>query len=221
MVSFGLVTEGITDQIVIEYILAGYFNNPNILVNPLQPERDKDNENKSGYGGWTLVFQYCKSVDFQQAFQFNDYIIIQIDTDVSEEYGVPKQDENGELTPDRLIAEVIKQFRVAIGEDFYTQTEHRIIFAIAVHSVECWLLPLYYTDNRKSKIQNCLDTLNRELGKKVNFTIGAKNPQYYRKIAEQYSTNKKLLKSYKNNPSLKIFIEEMEKRKIVIEEEEF
>jgi hypothetical protein len=51
MISFGLVGEGLTDQIVIENILAGYFNSPDLDIRQLQPERDKDNENKSTYGG--------------------------------------------------------------------------------------------------------------------------------------------------------------------------
>ena len=61
MVTFALITEGLTDQIVIEYILNGYFDSSNIEINPLQPECDKDNENKSGYAGWTLVFDYFQN----------------------------------------------------------------------------------------------------------------------------------------------------------------
>jgi len=72
MISFGLVTEGLTDQIVIENILAGYFNSPDLDIRQLQPERDKDNENKFTYGGWTLVFDYCKPRYFQEALQFID-----------------------------------------------------------------------------------------------------------------------------------------------------
>jgi hypothetical protein len=114
MISLGLVAEGLTDQIVIENILAGYFNSPDLDIRQLQPEIDKDNENKSTYGGWPLVFDYCKSRDFQEALQFIDYIIIQIDTDVSESehYNIPKQDENGEFTPQQLIEKVIEKFRV-------------------------------------------------------------------------------------------------------------
>ena len=37
--------------------------------------------------------------------------MIQIDTDVSEEYGIPQQDENGELTPKELIKKVIEKFK--------------------------------------------------------------------------------------------------------------
>ena len=146
MVSFALITEGLTDQIVIEYILSGYFNSKNIVINPLQPERDKDNENKSSYAGWTLVFDYFKTklFDFKGAFQFNDYIISQIDTDVSEEKGfdISKRDENGnELTPDELIIKVKHKLIKLIGEEFYQKYSEKIIFAISVHSIECWFLP--------------------------------------------------------------------------------
>jgi len=228
MISFGLVTEGLTDQIVIENILAGYFNSRDLDIRPLQPERDKDNENKSTYGGWTLVFDYCKSSDFKQAFQYNDYIIIQIDTDVlldsqNSNYNIPSRDENGnKFTTQQLIEKVIEKFRDVIGEVFYDKYQQRIVFAISVDSIECWFLPLYYTDNRKSKSQNCLDTLNQELLRRENFTIdkNAKNPDDYRKISKQYGKHKVLMNHYQDNPSLKIFIEEIERRNIQILEED-
>ncbi|MEG3927398.1 phage tail protein [Microcoleus sp. T3_D1] len=218
MISFGLIAEGLTDQIVIEDILAGYFKSAYIEVTPLQPKRDK-----SKTGGWTLVFDYCRSKKIQQAFQFIDYIIIQIDTDVSEDYGVAKQDENGEFNPQQLIAKVIEKFRNAIGDNFYSRYQQQIIFAISVHSIECWLLPLYYTDKKKqAKVKNCLDTLNLQLAKKHKFTIdaNAKNPEYYRVISEQYRKPKVLMKHYADNPSLKTFIEEIQSRDIKIGDEE-
>ena len=223
MISFGLITEGLTDQIVIEKILAGYFKSLDLDVEPLQPERDKDNQNKSKYGGWTLVFDYCKSKDFRESFQLIDYIIIQIDTDVSKDYNIAHQDENGEFTPQQLIAKVIEKFRDGIGEDFYNTNKQKIIFAISVHSIECWLLPLYFTDKqKKAKYKNCLNTLNDELSKQHKFTIdkNAKNPEYYREIAKQYGKHKVLMKHYQDNPSLKIFIEEIERRNIQIIEED-
>jgi len=53
--------------------------------------------------------------------QFIDYIIIQIDTDVSEHYNIPKQDENGEFTPQQLIEKLIEKFRGARGDNFYSK----------------------------------------------------------------------------------------------------
>jgi len=220
MNTFAGITEGITDQIVIKNILAGYFS-PDITINWLQPLADGTDANRSSnFGGWDLVFKYCESDQFKEAFQSNEYIIIQIDTDVSEEYyGVPHRDENGEFTAEKIISLVVDKFKMVIGEEFYSQYQERIIFAIAVHSTECWLLPLYYDDNKKSKLVNCLNTLNQAL-KKEGFQIDRKNPEYYRKISLSYSKSKVLKNKYQHNLSFKIFIEEIEKRNIILEEEE-
>ncbi len=226
MISFGFITEGVTDQIVIEYVLSGYFDTDDIDINELQPLRDETDKNRSkNYGGWKLVFDYCESDKFKKAFQFNDYIIIQIDTDVCEEvhYDISKRDKNGkELEPFDLMEKVKEKFKNLMGKEFYDKNEEKIIFAISVHSIECWLLPLYYTDKRKGKIVNCIGTLNIELNKKEGFTIDSenKNPNYYEKIGKKFRKHKELMKLYKENPSLKIFIEEIEKRKIVIEKDE-
>ncbi|CAD5977288.1 hypothetical protein PCC7805_04265 [Planktothrix agardhii] len=221
--TFGLITEGLTDQIVIENILSGHFDRNNLSVHPLQPERNKDNDNKSGHGGWTLVIKYCKSLDFQQAFQFNDYVIIQIDTDVLDGYdGISYHDEKGVLSPEQLIEKVKEKFKSLIGEAFYSEHSRRIIFAIAVHSIECWLLPLYYEDNRQQKIVHCLKKLNRAINKKEGFTIDekAKNPEYYRDLSNAYSDNQTLTEHSPNNPSLNSFIEEIESKNIVIDSED-
>ena len=123
MTTFGLIAEGITDQIVIENILAGYFNNPDIDVNFLQPLRDETDTNKQkNYGNCDNVIEYCKSVKFKEAFQSNEYIIIQIDTDASENwntlYRVSHRDENGPLTPEKLIEKVIEMLAGLMEEDF-------------------------------------------------------------------------------------------------------
>ena len=74
MATFGLITEGKTDQIVIDNILAGYFNSRDIDINELQPLRDETDKNRSEtFGGWYRVFEYCRSIRFKEAFQFNDY----------------------------------------------------------------------------------------------------------------------------------------------------
>lgn len=155
-------------------------------------------------------------------------MIIQIDTDRSQDtkYDIPLQDEKGvKLTPEQLIEKVKEKFKSVIGEVFYSEHSRRIIFAIAVDSTECWLLPLYYTDKSKQqKITGCLGTLNTAINKKKKFTIdkNAKNPDYYRIISDPYSKHKKLMKmkTYQNNPSLKIFIEEIDSKNIVIDSDD-
>ncbi len=225
---FALITEGKTDQIVIGKILAGYFDNEDLDVNVLQPLGDETDKNRGqNFGGWHKVFEYCQSGEFRGAFQFNDYVIIQIDTDVSEEthYDVPKYENGKELSPGQLIKKVVEKFKNLMTSEFYAAYEDRIIFAISVHSIECWLLPLYYTDKRKAKIRNCSDTMDKALRKKgvtcLQDKNGKKTTNTYREISKAYCKHKTLMRYYKENPSFRIFIEEIDKRNITIQEDDF
>ena len=226
--TFAGVTEGLTDQFVIGNILDGYFDS-DLDVNWLQPLTDTTDANRSSnYGGWNQVLEYCRSPDFKEAFQFNEYIIIQIDTDVSEEkhYDVPHQDKNNrKFNSEQLIEKVIEKFKTIIGEEFYNKYQERIIFAITVHCIECWLLPLFPTNIKIKKpiITNCLFKINEALAKKGEKALDRNNEKttnYYHKISYKYRNNRTLLSLYKENPSFKIFIEEIEKRNITIERDE-
>ncbi|HRA72774.1 MAG TPA: hypothetical protein PLB11_08110 [Flavobacterium sp.] len=211
--TIGLVTEGITDQEIISNILYGYFNDDDILINELQPLRDETDKSKAeNIGGWGNLIEYCKSEVFKKSFQIIDILILQVDTDICEEYGVPKKEAGIDLTPEQLVEKVKLKFIDIIGEDFYKNFSDKIIFAISVHSIECWLLPIYYTDNKKSKMVNCLGTLNSKLNIVEGFTIDEnnKNFTYYEKISKIYSKRKKLILYYKLNPSFKIFIDDLE-----------
>ncbi len=65
--SFGLIAEGPTDHAVLENILVGYFNDPDLIVRPLQPLLDSTDASQR-QGGWTQVVAYCQSSLFQGAF---------------------------------------------------------------------------------------------------------------------------------------------------------
>ncbi len=224
MITFGLITEGITDQIVIDNILAGYFNTSDIDVNVLQPLHDETDKNRSvSYGGWYDVFEYCKSCRFKKAFQNNHYIIVQIDTDRSEDthYDIPQHENGKPLNPEQLIEKVVEKCKGLIGERFYEQYKDRILFAIAVHSIECWLLPLCYSDKKRAaEIKGCFNRLNRQLRRKENYVINKRRDDY-EKVSSQYCRHKTLMNLYKNNPSLKFFIEEIQRRNIVVETDDF
>ncbi len=209
MNNFGGIVEGKTDFAIIRNVLAGYFNGPNIKLKPIQPEHF------NAPAGWDRVLKCCKSQKFRQALQFNRYIIIHIDTDVSPNFGIPHHDEKGEkLTSEQLIRKVTDKFRLDIGADFYDKYANRIIFAITVHSIECWLLPLYFSEEEKSQTDNCLRLLKQILPE-----FKEKDYEYYESITSKYSNREDLLKLCSENPSLKIFIEELASRNIEITEE--
>ncbi len=221
MTTFGLITEGITDQEVITNILFGYYDNPDLDITELQPLKDETDSKKSAnFGGWGNLLEYCKSKKFREAFQAISYIIIQIDTDICEEYGVPKNEAGKTLSPEELVSKVTEKFIAQIGIDFYEKVAERIIFAVSVHSIECWLLPIYFPNDKakKGKTVNCLDTLNLALSKKESFTIDKshKNFDYYAKISTIFSKNKELKKYYPHNPSFAIFIQKLDDLQIQI-----
>jgi hypothetical protein len=145
---FGLACEGITDQITLENILCGYFNDPDLDENIayLQPRLDATEQKQMGGGGWKILLKYLSMKAFRDAVTSHDFIIIQIDTDISEktEFGVNHTDESGnKLNTETLIINVIQKLICVIDSKktgFYAEKGKNIIFAISVHSIECWLV---------------------------------------------------------------------------------
>lgn len=204
----GIVSEGYTDQIVIENILRGFLNDKNLSANYLQPP------NRIIPAGWNNLLKYCSSVEFKQSFQNNDFIIVQIDTDFMRGKDVPKEDIIE--TKDVEVLELIENFKALlikkIGNEFYESYANQIIFAISVDSIECWLLPIYSANDfkLKTKTENCLGTLNRLLKGKEDFYIDKKDGDNYTTMSKHFLKNKNLQEYTTAQPSFKLFFEELE-----------
>jgi hypothetical protein len=220
MTLFGLIAEGETDHAVLENILLGIAKvDISDEITILQPDIDETTKGTlQEFGGWYNVFQYCVSEDFKDSFQRVQYVVIQIDTDVSEQthYDIKQTDESGKkLIPEVLVGKVREKFEQIIvnefGQDFLEKYQDRILFAISVDEIECWLLPLYYTDNTKSKTNNCDFKLHEKAGK------FEKKSNDYDKISREYRKNNILMKRYLENPSLRIFVESVLAKNIVLE----
>ncbi|MFN7116987.1 MAG: phage tail protein [Saprospiraceae bacterium] len=204
---------------MIENLLWGFFDNPDILIRHLPSEFDEtDRARFSVQGGFMEIFHFCQSDTFKEAFVQLDYVIIQIDTDVLRSNNVPKEyqmsfkhPDGQDFTVEEIVVAMKQKFIELMGEEFYIQFQNNIIFAISVHSVECWILPIYFKNQKAkaAKVENCLNTLNEALKKQESFYIDKKEPKYYREIAKKYRKNKDLMAYYQLNPSLKIFIESL------------
>jgi hypothetical protein len=204
--NFALITEGVSDRPLLLTIISCFFSkyypdiDPNI--NFLQPKNNDP-------GGWTLVLNYCSSKEFEDAFAFNDFIVIQIDTDRHQDQGFDIKDA---VSTEDLIEKVKAKIICKIGEKVYEKYQKRIIFAIAVHSIECWLLPFYATTNaHKGKEINCCETINKYL-KKEGFTIdcnkGENSYNYFYRASALLAKPKILFSpDYAANKSLRYFIE--------------
>jgi hypothetical protein len=206
MISFALVTEGITDQAVLETILCGYYGEePDI--NPLQPLRDATDESRQSegsFGGWEKVFEYCGLGDLQDALAFNDYLIIQVDTDCGEHprFGVPLTSGGKDRPEIDIIDDVRKVLVSKLGDDFYQEFQDQILFAISVHSLECWLLPLHAnTPKASSQTKSCAN----RLGRAARIELG-KDYQAYKTLSRGYGKKAAIEKARQCSASFDVFL---------------
>jgi len=206
MAKFGLVCEGITDQSVLENILYGFYNKDyediDDEIQRVQPSLD-DTDNK---GGWTRLFTYLNE-SFEEEVLNHDYIIIQVDTDVSEEIGFEVSSLN--LTTVEFIEQVTERLILQINKDkdIYSKYKEKIIFAISVHSLECWILPLY---SKKSEvIHQCFEKLLKEVPKVSKKLKVNKTHNDYDKLSRPFVKYKKLMKIASQNSSFQIFINKL------------
>lgn len=212
MPTFGLIAEGPTDHAVLENILCGFFGDPDLVVRPLQPLLDATDAARR-QGGWTQVLAYCQSSNFQEAFGQNEYIVVQIDTDRLFE---PPFSLNLKQSVEALVNQVVEYLegavQTALGKDFLDAYRKKILFAVAVNEIECWLLPLYYQDKKATATNNCLHKLNEKLGKTKERTInpGNKEPRRYEELSRPFSKKKTLSAAVEKNPSFKIFMDRLQ-----------
>ena len=204
---FNIISEGLTDQIIIEAILQGHLKSVDLILNPLQPKKDQP-------GGWHLVVDYCKSSDFKESLPYSDGItIIHIDCDVLKGEAIPEDcymSFNGLSTPE--IFEMVKAKLIEfITPEVFTHCADRVVFAIAVDDIECWLLPIYFP-NRKTtcnKISGCIATLNPRLVAEHDFFIDDKDPENYKIMAKALKKNKTVKHCYDRNESFALFIDSL------------
>lgn len=223
MDDFALVAEGVTDHAILEAILQGYFEEqrPPIINRDFPSSTDVDR-----YGGWTLVLKYLRDKKYKAALQLNRFIVIQIDSDVSEEpgFGVPKQDENGRLSPEQLALKIIDRLCEIIGPEDLTTYAGKFIFAIGVEQLECWVLPLWYQDNKAKKTANC--TVNLGQCAQLRDALDRKNLPWirpeeknfysYELAVRDYLKSTILLRRGPKNPSLKLFLDHLASKAIIL-----
>lgn len=218
MPSFAIIAEGATDQAVIENILKGFFGgDEDPVVNYVHPPPSTSRD--PAPGGWTLVLRSLRAADHRKALQLNDYVVIHIDTDVSEEkgYDVPRALDGQPLTPEQLIEQVKNRLIDVMGRERFEPIASRVVFAIAVDSIECWLLPLLYDGDppkKKAKTTGCLGAADRKLRRLGRATLSKSDDEKllasYEAESKGYRRYKVLMQHRAANPSLDVFAKNLE-----------
>ena len=169
MASFAIICEGISENLSLHAIIEKMSQTDSYFAD-LQPRTEMSHGHavQEGYGGWTEVLSHCNTEEFRMALQNNDYLVVQIDTDRCDEqpFGIKKVDESNQLRTDAdVYDDIITRLLQDVDNDFYEANKERIIFAICFDEIECWFLPLFYSDKRACATTGCINKLNQELGK--------------------------------------------------------
>lgn len=218
MNAIAIASEGVTDYAVLKNILLGWFKGQDQepVLNAVQPDPNANGESLwQQYGNWENVIRFLREKRYLDALDYAEYLIIQIDTDASEQPGfdVPQRENNEQLGPPAMVDRVAARLREIIGDVDLESFQERIIFAICVREIECWLLPLW--DIQKAdKCQGCLRTVDRALARADQPILGTepKVARRYDDASKEYRKRKVLLSEGIKNPSLAVFLYELEKR---------
>lgn len=202
---FGIAAEGVTDQITLQNVLCGYFNEQEDLeqdITFVQPHQDAtDEDDVRGYGSWTSLFSYLRDKRFREDVLNNEFLIVQVDSDVCEEIGFDvsrRNSKNEELSIDKLIDSVVERLinQIALGNvDFYDRFKEKIIFAVCVDSIECWLYKLYENDRRKAryeKTKSCATCLANVIDRNYKKLSTNKTAKEYDKLSKPFRKNKNI-----------------------------
>lgn len=213
MGDFAIVAEGFTDQVVLRHVLLGFFEHldEEPLINFEQPPDVTTERGEHAPGGWSLVIQYFEQKKFLQALQLNRYLVVHIDTDVCEEYGVARNNKRGPLSASALVDAVVAKLQALIGDELLAAHGHRFLFAIGHDSIECWLLPLVFDGSQKAKrtkTTGCLEAINHTRRKNGDepLSVGdSKNPDVFRSISCAFTRRKLLDACAGKNPGFAAF----------------
>ncbi|SJM93431.1 conserved hypothetical protein [Crenothrix polyspora] len=206
---FGLACEGVTDQITLENILCGYFENSDLdeAITELQPLFDETDQ-KQGEGGWSILMKYLASARFRDDVLNTEFIILQIDSDIADKLGVNNKDTNGrDLPPETIVSHIKTKLIESINNgasQFYETHAPKIIFAICVHSLECWLVAHHA---KHSAIHDCFDVLKTIIDQ--NVVRVAKKHKNYNKLSEPFLIRKNIDASAEKDASFHIFIQSL------------
>lgn len=197
---FGLACEGVTDVAVLENILLGYVENLDCNdIAQLQPQLDAT-DSANCFGGWNQLFNYLKSKRFRDDLVNSQYLVLQVDTDVAEEKGfdVSLLDENAkQLSVELIIGRVKERLIQAINEGvdgFYGREDNqgKVIFAISVHSIECWLFNLHNKDAKHNgRIHQGYKHLSELLARDKKAAKLEKTYGCYDSLSDPFCKNKK------------------------------
>lgn len=210
--NIGVICEGNTDRAVLENILKGIKDIDSSQIVAIRPQSDFDetdlaNLSEDTFGGWNAVKSECEKRDKIDEFlslEGNDFVVIQIDSAESDQYGVSKPVKDKDYSRIHR-ADIIKKIDYWLHSNYSTN----LLYAIAIEETEAWILTIY--ENRdstssadpKAKLKRVLSRLGVQY---------SHSPKDFKKISSKFAKKRNYSKFnyFTNNQSLKDFCDEVE-----------
>lgn len=160
----GLIAEGASELRILKHIIGRYLGTEHD-INEIQPKTNAEGTQIIP-GGWDRVittFEFENTV--KDALVENDYVLIQIDTDQAQTapFSVNVLDENGQYCKPEVLHQRVSERILNRIPNLDESERNRVILAICISEIECWLLPLYYNDSKRCKTTGCIALLNQKL----------------------------------------------------------
>ncbi|WP_168735366.1 hypothetical protein [Cohnella fermenti] len=189
----GIVSEGNTDQAVLEGLLLHIVKEHQFIFNSLQPEQGETEGFGIRGGGWKGVARWCETIPqkgglttYLSTGSSLDLLIIQIDGDVVRE--ADSLEYNGENTVIEISLALEKWLKSLLNEDALPDGS---LFVITVDSLESWALAAFIAEKGLDVtaiepielVNNPASVLIRNPYKLLKTKDGApfKNRRYYEK----------------------------------------
>ena len=232
MTNIGLIAEGVTDVTAIKHIVGRYLDNC-VDISPIQPKvimrAGQLRQEETSEGGWAEVLAHCNDetfTDFFNSNESNQYIIIQIDTDSCEHYGVsPLDASNVKKNYATLAIETKEVLLGRLSADIRAMYENKVIFAICGDEMECWLLPIVKPSLSSNEIcnNNCVFQLNRIIGRDGYHVVpddknSPRSQEAYTYILRKLKKKRTLEEMRQHTSGLDEFLKQLDN--VVVEDEE-
>lgn len=215
-VKIGIVSEGVSDFFILKHIVERYLKNKDVYTIPLKPKVSTQNK-QVGYGTWQGVFDYIKGEDnliVEAIKEGCEYVVVQIDTDVCDLYGVEKN-----LNDIQAFWNAVKdKLSESVHPDF---PQDRLLFAICIHEIECWLIP--FVSSNKNECENtdrCLNIVNKLIRTEGSIDKDNKNclqaQRLYNSILSKKRKPKEIVECSQFNYGFAKFVEQMDEVAMIL-----
>lgn len=219
--NIALICEGVSESKILNHFIER-LGRDDVTINPIQPKLKEVHGKiqQAEHGGWSQVIAHCNDKTLMDAFETNDLLVIQIDTDACYQsaFGLSSLDDDNQVKNDeRLYTDICTHLSKDISPEIYEKYKDKIIFAICFNEIECWLLPFLTTNTKLcNATNNCIHKVNDLLkSKRLGIPEKDKNCQMainaYRTILKSAKKKKDIENASKFNYGFQRFYDDLTK----------